>query len=63
MPYIIEYYHKTSYKELPYTVKNSKAELLKEVEEMNRTVDKEVTRFLPVKEKYRVKKIKNGDRK
>jgi len=61
MPYIIEYYHKTGFKELPYTVSNSKEKLLKEVEEMNRSMDPNVTRLLPVKVKYRVKKIKNSD--
>lgn len=61
MPYIVEYWHKTGYKQLPYTVRNSKAELVKEVEDMNKNLDKEITRFLPVKEKYRIKKIRNCD--
>lgn len=61
MPYIIEYYHKTGYKELPYTVNSSKSVLQKEVDEMNKSLDKETTRFLPVKDKYRVKKIRNSD--
>lgn len=61
MPYVIEYYHKTGYKVLPYTVSKDKASLKKEVDQMNSSLDKEVTRLLPVKVKYRIRKIKNGD--
>jgi hypothetical protein len=61
MPYIVEYWHKTRYKELPYTVSKDKASLQKEVDKLNNSLDKEITKLIPVKVKYRIKKIRNSD--
>lgn len=59
--YLIEYYDKRSYKELPhYTIKASKKEVQEEVNDLNSNVSKEVLKTLPVKYKYRLKKVKRN---
>lgn len=56
--FIIEVWHKGNWEELPSTLAPSKKKLVKEVEELNELVPKEVLRLLPVSKRYRVKKVK-----
>jgi hypothetical protein len=57
--YIIEVFDRKKWRELKTTLSSTKSNLEEEVKELNKLVTKEQLKFLPVKEKYRVKKIKN----
>ncbi len=57
--YGIEVWEKNKSIELESTKRATKGDLEAEVEELNKLVTKEQAKFLPVKYKYRVKKIKN----
>lgn len=58
--YIVEYFERGKWRELPRTLSDSKQAVEDVVEEMNGRVDPEVVKFLPVKYKYRYKKVKGN---
>lgn len=57
--FAIEVWEKGSWKELKNTRKASKKDLTEEVTELNKIIDQEQLKFIPFKNKYRVKKVKN----
>ena len=61
--YIIEVFERKKWRLLKNSINTTKNDLEKEVEELNSLVPKEYLKFLPVKEKYRVRKIKNSQGK
>lgn len=58
--YIVEYFERGKWRELPRTLSASKQSVEDVVEEMNGRADPEVVRLLPVKYKYRFKKVKGN---
>jgi hypothetical protein len=58
--FIIEYYERTKWRPIKRTLNVSKKETQELLDEMNNSVDPETIKFLPVKQKYRIKKVKNN---
>lgn len=59
--YIIEVWNgKWGYQEIARTKRAEKHILMAEVEDLNKNVDPEQLRMMPISVKYRVKKIKNS---
>jgi len=58
--YVIQVFTKSDYVDLPSTLKPSKKVVQEEVDELNSNVSKDTLRVLPVKYKYRCKKVKRS---
>ena len=61
--YIIEVFERKKWRVLKTSLSATKSDLEAEVEELNSLISKEQLKFLPVKEKYRVRKIKSSQGK
>jgi len=61
--YIIEVFERKKWRVLKTSLSATKSDLEAEVEELNNLISKEQLKFLPVKEKYRVRKIKSSQGK
>lgn len=56
--FLLEVFDNGKWSPINSTLSDSKKELEKELEEMNTHIKKEDLKFLPVKCKYRIKKVK-----
>ena len=61
--YIIEVFERKKWRVLKTSVSATKTHLEEEVEELNKLISKEQLKLIPVKEKYRVRKIKGSQGK
>ena len=60
--YIIEVYERKKWRPIKMTLSATKSNLEEEVKELNKLPSKEEMRYLLVKEKYRVRKIKKEEK-
>ena len=59
--FIIEFFERNKWRPIKRTLRSSKKELEDLVQEMNTSVNEESIRLLPVKEKYRIRKVKKNE--
>ena len=61
MPYIVEYFERNKWRPIKRTLCPSKKEVEAIVNEMNNLVPPEQIRLLPIKERYRFRKVKSKE--